>query len=104
MPVQTASERTAFVQGDITLNPLRRADATPAKKRLTITLYFLSQGDHYLSIANQFGIHKSSISKHLHAVIPVLEHKLFSPSIQFPAGTELLQFKRQCPFQRSMTA
>ena len=91
MPALIVSEHTACLQGDITLNPLRRADATPAKKRLAITLYFLSQGDHYLSVANQFGIHKSSVSKHLHAVIPVIEQRLFSRCIRFPAETELLQ-------------
>jgi len=91
MPAMTASECTACLQGDITLNALRRVDATPAKKRLAITLYFLSQGDHYLSFANQFGIHKSSVYKHLHAVISVLEQKLYSRCIRFPAETQMLQ-------------
>ncbi|KAL3159699.1 hypothetical protein ABBQ38_010105 [Trebouxia sp. C0009 RCD-2024] len=71
------------VQDDNTLNPLRRADTTPPKKRLAITLFFLAQGDHYHSIATTFGIHKSSVSTHLHAVMPVLERKLSQETSDF---------------------
>ena len=79
------------LQDDITLNPLRRTDTTPAKKRLAITMFFLAQGDHYHSVATALDIHKSSVSKHLHDVMPVLERKLFACNISFPANSELLQ-------------
>lgn len=79
------------LQDDITLNPLRRVDTTPAKKRFAITPFFLAQGDHYQSIATTLGIHKSSVSKHLHAVMPMLERKLFARNVKLPANRELLQ-------------
>ena len=81
------------LQDDTTSNPLRRTDTTPSKKRLAITIFLLAQGDHYHSIATTFGIHKSSVSKHLHDVMPVLERKLFARNIKFPAKSELLQVK-----------
>ena len=81
----------SVLQEGIALDGLRRRDTTPARKQLGITLNFLAQGDHYHSLATTWGIHKSSVHKHLHHVMPVLDQKLFRRNILFPTGQELKQ-------------
>src|SRR5579859_1923756 len=72
------------VEPYISLQDTRYRPATPSRIRLLVFLYHVALGDNYRSVANQFSIGVSNVSKIIHDVTSTILSYMWSDYIRLP--------------------
>lgn len=60
---------------------LRSRDPVSVEKKVAMTLYFLASGCEYRTVGNLFGVHKSTVCKHVHQVVRLINLVLLPEEI-----------------------
>ena len=76
------------VEPYISLQDTRYRPATPSRIRLLAFLYHVALGDNYRSVANQFSIGVSNVSKIVHDVTSAILSHMWSNYIRLPNAVE----------------
>ena len=77
-------------------NILKPREPVSVEKQVALTLYFLSSCSEYRIVGNAFGLHKSTICKHIHRVVNAINKVLLPEYIRMPDSAECEEISNHC--------